>query len=338
MLDLDVGNREKLQLLVDSGADISLLKCRRLLGTADFEPRDRVRVKSVEGSVIETHGSIETKPVVGSLQIPFRFQIVSKQFDLLGDGNLGRDFLKQMQAKICYQSTTLTFTYAGVTITKSLSSNSSGNKQENSGERAGRIRIPPWPETIVMLPAENGSATAEGLVERKELLPGVYLAGSLVKVVNGCVITSVLNTTEKEVKMPEPVVMVTEVDIGDLLILDPKIPAECDKTRYERVLNKLRMYHLNSEERTSLGEICFDYQDVFFLRGDCLSCTSAVKHNIHLEPGTIPISTRPYRLPESRRKEIDRQITKLLEEGSVVETNTPRNCPILVVPKRVGAD
>ena len=61
---------------------------------------------------------------------------------------------------------------------------------------------------------ETGSTTAEGLVDRKELLPGVYLAGSLVKIVNGCVITSVLNTTEKEVNMPEPVVMVTELKIG----------------------------------------------------------------------------------------------------------------------------
>ena len=42
VLDLDVGNGEKLHLLVDSGADISLLKSRRLLGTAEFEPRDRV--------------------------------------------------------------------------------------------------------------------------------------------------------------------------------------------------------------------------------------------------------------------------------------------------------
>ena len=39
MLDLDVGSGEKLQLLVDSGADISLLKSRRLLGTAEFERR-----------------------------------------------------------------------------------------------------------------------------------------------------------------------------------------------------------------------------------------------------------------------------------------------------------
>jgi len=42
MLDLDVGNREELYLLVDSGADISLLKSRKLLGTAEFKPRDRV--------------------------------------------------------------------------------------------------------------------------------------------------------------------------------------------------------------------------------------------------------------------------------------------------------
>ena len=68
---------------------------------------------------------------------------MSKQVDLLGDGILGLDFLKQMQAKICYQSKALTFTYAGVTITKSLSSNTSRNKLTNSGEQAGRIRIPP---------------------------------------------------------------------------------------------------------------------------------------------------------------------------------------------------
>jgi hypothetical protein len=63
-----------------------------------------------------------------------------------------------------------------------------------------------------------------------------------------------------------------------------------------------------------------------------------MKHYIHLEPGTIPINTRPYRLPESQRKEIHRQVTKLLEEGIVVESNSPWNSPILMVPKRVGAD
>jgi hypothetical protein len=138
-----------------------------------------------------------------------------------------------MHAQICYQSRNLTFTYAGVTITKSLNNNSSGHKLTNSGEQVGRIRIPPRTQTIVRLPAEPESKNAEGLVERKELLPRVYLAGSLVKVVNGCVITSVLNTTEKEVNMPKPVVMLTGVDTGDPLVPDPKSPAEWDNSRYE---------------------------------------------------------------------------------------------------------
>jgi hypothetical protein len=52
----------------------------------------------------------------------------------------------------------------------------------------------------------------------------VYLAGSLVRVVNGCVITSVLNTTEEEVNMPEPVVRVTKVDTGDLMCWSRRAP------------------------------------------------------------------------------------------------------------------
>ena len=93
----------KLYFLVDSGADISLVKSEQLLSTAEFEPRDRVRVKSVEGSIIETHGSLETQVREGDMNIPYRLQLVSKQVDLKGDGILGRDFLAALRACICYR-------------------------------------------------------------------------------------------------------------------------------------------------------------------------------------------------------------------------------------------
>ena len=70
----------ELHFSVDSGADISLVKSYKLLGTAEFEPKDRVRVKSVEGSVIETHGSIETWIQEGGIDIPFRFQLVASKW------------------------------------------------------------------------------------------------------------------------------------------------------------------------------------------------------------------------------------------------------------------
>jgi len=78
ILELGVSQGHKLCFLVDSGADISLVKSYKLLGTAEFEPKDRVRVKSVEGSVVETHGSIESRIREGRIDIPFRFQQVSK--------------------------------------------------------------------------------------------------------------------------------------------------------------------------------------------------------------------------------------------------------------------
>ena len=51
-------------------------------------------------------------------------------------------------------------------------------------------------------------------------------------------------------------------------------------------------------------------------------------------PGTAPINTRPYRIPESQKEEVDRQVTKLLREGIIEESAAPWNSPILVVPKK----
>jgi len=107
--ELDVSQGRQLYFLVDSGADISLVKRKKLLGTAEWEPRDRVRVKSVEGSMIETHGSLETQVLEGEVSIPYRLQLVSKQVDLKCDGILGREFLKAMRARICYREQVLIF-------------------------------------------------------------------------------------------------------------------------------------------------------------------------------------------------------------------------------------
>ena len=82
----------QLYFLVDSGADISLVKSEKSLGTAEFKPRDPVHVKSVEGSMIETHGSLDMQVLEGEICIPYHLQLVSKQVDLKSDGILGRDF------------------------------------------------------------------------------------------------------------------------------------------------------------------------------------------------------------------------------------------------------
>jgi hypothetical protein len=48
-----------------------------------------------------------------------------------------------------------------------------------------------------------------------------------------------------------------------------------------------------------------------------LNCTNAVKHSKNLVPGTAPINTSPYSLPEIQKQEVDRQVHKLLQEGII---------------------
>jgi hypothetical protein len=137
---------------VNSGADISLVKGRKLLGTAEFEPRDRVRVRSVDGSILETHGSIETQIRAEGLEIPYSFQLVSQQVDLRGDGMLERDFLKVMQAHICYRERLLTFQCKGTTVRKKLGP-PPGPENETSQDRSvERLTLPARTEMIVRLP------------------------------------------------------------------------------------------------------------------------------------------------------------------------------------------
>lgn len=49
-----------------------------------------------------------------------------------------------------------------------------------------------------------------------------------------------------------------------------------------------------------------------------------------------PINTRPYRLPESQKEEIGRQVQQLAEEGIIAPSESPWNSPVLTVPKKAG--
>jgi hypothetical protein len=49
-----------------------------------------------------------------------------------------------------------------------------------------------------------GVTCNEGLIKKREVQEGVYMAGTLTKVINRHVLTSMLNTRDEEVKIVEP--------------------------------------------------------------------------------------------------------------------------------------
>jgi len=317
----DINNGKMLLLLVDTGADISFLKPDNLDKTKQYDPEVRVQVKSVSGSIIQTIGSVQAVMYEGSVRISFTFELVDKRIDLPCDGILEIDFLAHTGAKICYETGILTLGTGSAKIHKVLSPiNAKGQSKE-----IRRLVLPRRAEIVVRLPVEGTTRTYEGLMEKQEIREGVYLAGAITKVQADYAITSIGNTTDEAVEIVESVLRVTEVEPGTPL--GP--PGDDNNWRHldrpGEVLKRLQLEHLSEEESKEIEETCLDYQDKFHLPGEVLSSTTAVKHEIRLEPGTEPVNARPYRLPESQKQEVRRQIEELKRGGIITESSSAWN-------------
>ena len=199
--------------------------------------------------------------------------------------------------------------------------------------KMGQIKLPPRTESIVKVPVKTGSPLV-GMTNKCEIQKGVIIAASLTRIVDGYAITSILNTNDTEVNVQEPLVGLDEVD----LTWERDSCTEFEfQDREKDIQTQLRLEHLNTEERKLLVQTCLDYQDIFYLPGDKLSSTDAARHTINVEPGTETINTRPYRLPETQKSEVSKQVTKLLRDGIIEESISPWNSPILVIPKKLDA-
>jgi hypothetical protein len=256
----DISCGEELLLLVDTGADISILKPNKLDKNRHFDPKRRVKVKGVGGLSIQTLGAVRVTMYEGTVEIPFTFQLVGKQVDIPCDGILGRDFLTRAGANICYEKGTLTLGSGSNKIHKVLISVNA--KEQTTGSR--KLELPGRTEMVVSLPVEGITEDDEGITEGRELHDGIYLARAITKVRAGFAITSIVNTNETRVEIDAPVLRVTKIEKGAPTepVRDPKIGG--NSLRSGEMLKRLRLGHLNEEERKDIEKTCSDYQDFFF--------------------------------------------------------------------------
>jgi predicted transcriptional regulator len=101
-------------------------------------------------------------------------------------------------------------------------------------------------ESIVCLPTKSNGV---GVISKREIVPGVYLAEALTETVNGYCVTSVVNTSENDVIVEIPYVELEEVENNDserALIFSTSV-AEIGN-RLSKLRDELRLDHLNTED------------------------------------------------------------------------------------------
>jgi hypothetical protein len=77
-----------------------------------------------------------------------------------------------------------------------------------------------------------------------------------------------------------------------------------------------------------------DYPDVFPNELPGMPPDRDIEFAIELQPGTAPISKRPYRMPPAELAELKKQLQELLDKGFIRPSTSPWGCPALFVKKK----
>ena len=103
------------------------------------------------------------------------------------------------------------------------------------------------------------------------------------------------------------------------------------------LMNHASLTHtVNQVKAKSLAEIpvVCEYPDVFSDDLPGMPPDRNVEFAIELQPGTAPISRRPYRMPPNELTELKKQLQELLDKGYIRPSTSPWGCPALFVKKK----
>jgi transposase InsO family protein len=329
----NVGLKSKLRLLIDTGAELCLLNCRSLKDGTGYRPGTALNVRGISSKVERTLGEVDVKLMIGNYEIEHKFHIVGEGIDIPYDGVLGKDFFESNQATIDYLRKEICM---GRVIW--------GFDQDRWPDWANKevkVMLEPRCETVIRLP--TGSRELQtGLIDKMEVAPGVIIARTLTVVRGGACLASVVNTNDEQREITLPWVNLEQCDdetIGlrvGAINIQQEIAAE---GRWRELRKKLRIDHLNDEERRSVVRICEEYSDIFYLPTDRLTTTTAVEHVIPT-PSIDPcrgIASRNYRIPEALKGELKQITQQMLRDKIIRHSTSPWNAPIILVKKKEDA-
>lgn len=95
--------------LVDTGADISIIKANIVKPTQIYYPDEKCFISGIGHNGISSLGSTYANIIVDGTSVNQKFQIVENDFPIPTDGIIGRDFLSVNQCKIDYEPWLLSF-------------------------------------------------------------------------------------------------------------------------------------------------------------------------------------------------------------------------------------
>nr|CAH7734904.1 unnamed protein product [Callosobruchus chinensis] len=198
------------------------------------------------------------------------------------------------------------------------------------------INLPPRTEQVIKINVKN-VANGEVIIPYRKL-SCLEIPECLTIVKNHEAICTVLNLSEESISFDISNAIEVEhfYDYEFSENSNPPNINNLDFQKYKFDISKIRTNHMNPEEIEAITKLVKEYSDIFHIEGNYLTFTNKIKHHIRTSD-EIPIYTKSYRYPEIHRKEVQRQIQGMLDQGIIRESNSAWSSPIWVVPKKLDA-
>jgi hypothetical protein len=300
-------------MLLDSGADISLLRLKEDINLMNLNKNTIVSMKGINEETVNSIGTIESNIIINNYNIPHIFHLVDKDFPLATDGLLGQDFINKHRCVLDYNQ----WNFKNGEFTRTEIKKCSDLQI---------ITVPPRTEifTILSKPAFKGDV----VVKSKEIKQGVFIGNSIISEKNPIVRILNVNYTTAHIKN-------LTLEFDNLDCYEIQSPSMKTSERAEKIIKNIQESnsHLTEELKQKLFPLISKFNGAFALEKEKLSANNFYTQKIRTSDDN-PVYTKNYRIPHAHKEEIQKQVEKMLDDNIIEPSVSEYNSPILLVPKK----
>lgn len=308
-------NDDELIFLVDTQADISILKISTIQYFLDINRDDKIQIKGITDGHILTKGTQLITLHFNGIQIKQLFHIVEETFPIPSHGIIGKDFIQYFRCNLDYDEMNFTIKTNNHTIKIPI----------NSGPTNNNITIPPRCEVFRIFKINNFKETT--FIEQREIHPGVFIANTVAH--DSTPIIRIINTNDHMALFAKTIHEHTQISNFNIYSINAP---EKNKDRSNE-LGKIFAKNTPKEKLNTLLSLCEHYTDIFTLQTDKMTTNNFYTQKIRTTDDS-PVYTKNYRIPHGQKEEVDKQVNKLIENDLVEPSVSPYNSPIILVPKK----
>lgn len=267
--------------IVDTGADVSILKTNYITTNITYNQQNQSTLKGISVQEISSPGSVNINLILDNFSLPHTFQLVNSTFPIPTDGILGRDFLANFTCNIDYNSWLLTINVNNYSLVVPIQNNLNGT-----------IILPARAETIRHI--SNLNLDRDALIESSEILPGVFCSNTIVS--KDAPYVRIINTNEENIILTHFTPRIHSLQNFHVY----KITNNDNIDRNKSLEKELNFENLPNSIRKPLFKLCSEYNDIFSLQNDLLTCNNFYRQKIRLQD-EAPVYIKNYRNAHSQR-------------------------------------